>query len=56
MVLGEVVKPGRIESDKPQTVLMMVAQAGGVTTSGSLEAVRIFYIGDDGMPGCARSI
>jgi len=29
---------------------MMVAQAGGVTTSGSLEAVRIFYIGDDGMP------
>src|SRR5258707_5114808 len=50
MVLGEVLKPGRIESDKPQTVLMMVAQAGGVTTSGSLEAVRIFYIGDDGMP------
>jgi protein involved in polysaccharide export with SLBB domain len=50
MVLGEVVKPGRIDSDRPQTVLMGIAQAGGVTTSGSLGAVRIFYIGNDGMP------
>jgi polysaccharide export outer membrane protein len=50
LVLGEVAKPGRIDSDRPQTVLMTIAQAGGVTTSGSLEAVRVFYIGKDGMP------
>jgi polysaccharide export outer membrane protein len=28
----------------------MVAQAGGVLTSGSLKAVRVFYLGDDGLP------
>jgi len=50
LVLGEVSKPGRIESDRPMTVLMTIAQAGGVTTSGSLENVRVFYIGIDGMP------
>ena len=50
LVLGEVHKPGRIDSDRPMTVLMTVAQAGGVTIAGSLEAVRVFYIGSDGMP------
>lgn len=50
MVLGEVFKPGRIDSDRPQTVLMTVAQAGGVTTAGSLEGVRVFYVGEDGIP------
>jgi polysaccharide biosynthesis/export protein PslD len=50
LVLGEVGKPGRIDSDRPQTVLMAVAQAGGVTTQGSLEAIRVFYVGDDGLP------
>ena len=50
LVLGEVGKPGRIDSDRPMTVLMTIAQAGGVTTSGSLENVRVFYIGGDGMP------
>lgn len=50
MVLGEVSRPGRIDSDRPQTVLMTIAQAGGVTIAGSLEAVRVFYIGNDGMP------
>ena len=50
MVLGEVAKPGRLDSDKPQTVLMSVAQAGGVLTSGSMEAVRVFYIGPDELP------
>jgi polysaccharide biosynthesis/export protein PslD len=50
MVLGEVNKPGRIDSDRPQTVLMTLAQAGGVTLAGSLEAVRVFYIANDGMP------
>jgi polysaccharide export outer membrane protein len=50
LVLGEVAKPGRIDSDRPQTVLMAVAQAGGVTTQGSLEDVRVFYIGNDELP------
>jgi protein involved in polysaccharide export with SLBB domain len=49
LVFGEVGKPGRLESDRPQTVLMIIAQAGGVLPSGSLEAVRVFYIGDDGL-------
>jgi polysaccharide export outer membrane protein len=50
MVLGEVFKPGRIDSDRPQTVLMVIAQAGGVTTSGSLGAIRVFYVANDGLP------
>lgn len=50
LVLGEVGKPGRIDSDRPLTVLMTIAQAGGVTISGSLETVRVFYLGNDGMP------
>ena len=43
-------KPGRIDSDRPLTVLMTIAQAGGVTIAGSLETVRVFYLGPDGMP------
>jgi protein involved in polysaccharide export with SLBB domain len=50
LVLGEVAKPGRIESDRPMTVLMSIAQAGGVSISGSMEAVRVFYIDDDQQP------
>jgi polysaccharide biosynthesis/export protein PslD len=50
LVLGEVGKPGRIDSDRPMTVLMTIAQAGGVTLAGSLATVRVFYIGNDGMP------
>jgi protein involved in polysaccharide export with SLBB domain len=49
LVLGEVAKPGRIELERPQTVLMAVAQAGGVLPTGSMDSVRLFYIGDDGM-------
>jgi protein involved in polysaccharide export with SLBB domain len=49
-VLGEVSKPGRIELERPRTVLMAVAQAGGITTGGSSSSVRLFYVGDDGMP------
>ncbi len=48
MVIGEVGKPGRIELDRPTTVAMAVAQAGGVTINGTMESVRLFYIGDDG--------
>jgi len=50
LVFGEVTRPGRIDTDRPQTILMMIAQAGGVTNSGSLEAVRVYYVGDDGLP------
>jgi protein involved in polysaccharide export with SLBB domain len=50
LVLGEVAKPGRIDSDRPLTVLMAVAQAGGVSISGSIEAVRVFYIDADQQP------
>jgi polysaccharide export outer membrane protein len=49
LVLGEVGKPGRIELERPQTVLMTVAQAGGVLSTGAMDSVRVFYIGDDGM-------
>jgi protein involved in polysaccharide export with SLBB domain len=49
-VLGEVFRPGRIELERPQTVLMVVAQAGGVTTKGSMSSVRLLYVGEDGMP------
>jgi protein involved in polysaccharide export with SLBB domain len=49
LVLGEVAKPGRIELERPQTVLMTVAQAGGILASGSMDSVRLFYIGDDGV-------
>ena len=50
VVFGEVGKPGKIESDRPLTVLMTVAQAGGVLPTGSLENVRVFYLGNEGMP------
>jgi protein involved in polysaccharide export with SLBB domain len=50
LVLGEVAKPGRIDSDRPLTVLMSVAQAGGVTIAGSMEAVRVFYVDADQQP------
>ncbi len=47
-VLGEVGKPGRYDIGGPRTVLMMLAQAGGVLMTGSMNAVRLFYIGHDG--------
>jgi protein involved in polysaccharide export with SLBB domain len=50
LVFGEVGKPGKIESDRPLTVLMTVAQAGGVLPTGSLENVRVFYLGNEGVP------
>jgi protein involved in polysaccharide export with SLBB domain len=50
MVIGEVSKPGRIELDRPITVLMAVAQAGGILSAGSASSVRLFYMGDDGEP------
>lgn len=50
MIFGEVPKPGEFALDKPHTVLMAVAQAGGVTLDGSLKDVRVFYIGRDGEP------
>src|SRR5262249_48726866 len=40
----------RIELERPQTVLMGVAQAGGITTRGLMSFVRGLYDGDDGLP------
>jgi len=50
LVIGEVRKPGRVQLDRPATVLMAVAQAGGVLRTGSMSAVRLFYVGEDGEP------
>jgi len=50
VVFGEVGHPGRIDMATPQTVLMAVAGAGGVLPTGSLDAVRVFYVGADGQP------
>lgn len=50
LVIGEVGKPGRVELQRPTTVAMAVAQAGGPSTAGAMDAVRIFYIADDGTP------
>lgn len=50
MVFGEVAKPGRIALNRPHTVLMTVAQAGGVLPTGSMDSVRVFYVGSDGNP------
>ena len=49
-VLGEVAKPGRIQLDRPRTVLMALAEAGGVDQSGAMSAVRVVYVGADGAP------
>jgi polysaccharide export outer membrane protein len=50
LVIGEVSKPGRIELDRPTTVLQAIAQAGGALSAGSTSAVRVFYIAGDGTP------
>ena len=49
LVIGEVGKPGRYELDRPTTVLMAVARAGGVLSTGSMGAVRLFYIDRGGV-------
>jgi protein involved in polysaccharide export with SLBB domain len=49
LVIGEVGRPGRIELDRPATVAMAVARAGGLTLAGS-SVVRLFYIGGEGVP------
>src|SRR5207237_1421180 len=49
-VFGEVSKPGRFDLERPRTVLMAVAQAGGILPTGSMSAVRLFYPGEDGTP------
>jgi protein involved in polysaccharide export with SLBB domain len=49
-VLGEVAKPGRFDIERPRTVTMAIAQAGGINTSGAPSSVRVFYVGADGEP------
>ncbi|MGB0696976.1 MAG: polysaccharide biosynthesis/export family protein [Rhodospirillaceae bacterium] len=53
-VLGEVTNPGLYVNERPQTVLMTVAQAGGVEITGSLGDVRVFYMSADGTPRLRR--
>jgi len=48
LVVGEVSKPGRVELDRPTTVLMAVGQAGGALPTGSMTSVRLYYLGKDG--------
>jgi protein involved in polysaccharide export with SLBB domain len=48
-VLGEVSKPGRFDLERPRTVLMAVAQAGGALPTGAMNSVRLFYSGADGV-------
>ena len=50
LVIGEVTKPGRYDLDRPMTVAMAVARAGGALTTGARSSVRIFYFGSDGAP------
>lgn len=50
MVFGEVRDPGPLVVDRPQTVLMAIASAGGVLPSGSMESVYVFYVGEDMQP------
>ena len=49
LVIGEVSQPGQIELSQPTTVLMAVAQVGGALKTGAMNAVRLYYIGDDGV-------
>lgn len=49
-VIGEVGTPGRFELQRPTTVLMAVARAGGVLATGSMSAVRVYYVSADGVP------
>jgi protein involved in polysaccharide export with SLBB domain len=49
LVVGEVTKPGQIELDQPTTVLMAVAQAGGALKTGAMNAVRLYYVDEDGV-------
>lgn len=49
LVIGEVGKPGQVQLYQPTTVLMAVAEAGGATKTGAMSAVRVYYIGNDGV-------
>jgi protein involved in polysaccharide export with SLBB domain len=48
LVIGEINTPGQLLLDRPTTVLMAVAQAGGVLRTGAMDAVRVYYIAEDG--------
>lgn len=50
LVIGEVSKPGRLDLDRPMTVAMAVARAGGALKTGASNSVRVFYFGADGAP------
>ena len=49
-VFGEVPEAGSVSSRRPQTVLMAIAAAGGVTRAGSLSEVKLFYLDEENEP------
>ncbi|MBB4267385.1 polysaccharide biosynthesis/export family protein [Roseospira visakhapatnamensis] len=49
-VLGAVQEPGVLTTDRPITVLMALAQAGGPNPDGSLSDVRVVYMDAEGVP------
>jgi polysaccharide export outer membrane protein len=53
-VFGEVQNPGMIETNRPQTVLMSIARAGGLETTGNLSDIRVLYLDDQGQPHLRR--
>ncbi|MCF8479069.1 MAG: polysaccharide biosynthesis/export family protein [Rhodospirillum sp.] len=53
-VFGEVRNPGMVETNRPQTVLMSIARAGGIETTGNLTNVRVLYVDDQGQPHLRR--
>ncbi|WP_413204067.1 polysaccharide biosynthesis/export family protein [Rhodospirillum sp. A1_3_36] len=53
-VFGEVRNPGMVETNRPQTVLMSIARAGGIETTGTLTNVRVLYVDDQGQPHLRR--
>lgn len=53
-IFGEVKQPGMIVTKRPQTVLMTIAQAGGLTDSGRFQDIRVFYTDKTGTPHLRR--
>lgn len=49
-VFGEVKQPGAIAAPTPRTLLQTVAAAGGPTTAGAMDQVRVLYFDPIGRP------
>ena len=53
-VFGEVPRPGPVPLPKPTTVLQAIAQAGGVSPTGTLKNVKILYWNEKNEPMARR--